>query len=294
MGSPAGKLGRHEVRRAITSGDCADMASFIMRLSSVDRAARVAAGAGPTDRPARGAGRHLQGVHGSGASVQIRLRLPRTMRGREVNEMGAPPAGVRIPVNRPCVPRNSISSPRYSPMLNSFPWGWVTLFGNFGALVQGRLDGPQLGPNWARIGPEMGPSGARIGHMPWNWRQVGGVVMHRRRPGMGPGRGSQGHAPGGGVGRRASSGASSSGAVSPIAPHVAIPSPGDVVAWSAAVRVDVPEYAGEQLREAAHRMRCTMVSLILRLMSAHRDQDGQPLFYIRPCDLVSDRRKTRS
>ena len=80
---------------------------------------------------------------------------------------------------------------------------------------------------------------------------------------------------------------------SPVAPHVAIPPEGTEVPWSAALRADIPEYVAEQLREAAHQERCTLVAVLLRLMADHRDGDDERVFCIRPQDLVADRRKVR-
>jgi len=78
---------------------------------------------------------------------------------------------------------------------------------------------------------------------------------------------------------------------SPIAPDVPIPRDGESVMWSAHLRADIPEYVSEQLREAAHRQRCSVVSLLLRLMEAHRTREGERLFFVREEDLVSDRRR---
>jgi hypothetical protein len=77
-----------------------------------------------------------------------------------------------------------------------------------------------------------------------------------------------------------------------IAPNVAIPRPGQRVSWTSHLRIDIPLYVFEQFREAAHRKRCTQVSLLLWLMAEHRDPEGHPLFFVRPEDLVADRRKS--
>jgi hypothetical protein len=74
-------------------------------------------------------------------------------------------------------------------------------------------------------------------------------------------------------------------------PAFAIPAPGENVAWTGRLRADLPDYVAEQFRDVAHRQRCTQVSLLLQLMAAHRDRDGQSLFHIRPEDFVPDRRK---
>ncbi len=80
----------------------------------------------------------------------------------------------------------------------------------------------------------------------------------------------------------------------PIAPGIPIPTPGELIAWRAALRVDLPDYVGEQIREACHRMRCTQVALVLRLLRQFRDVRGRPVFCIRDEDLVPDRRKRRT
>lgn len=79
--------------------------------------------------------------------------------------------------------------------------------------------------------------------------------------------------------------------VSPIAPHLEMPGRGEEIAWTSFLRADLPLYVMEQLREAAHRRRCTIVSLLLRMMAGHCDAEGRPLFYVRPEDLVPDRRR---
>jgi hypothetical protein len=68
--------------------------------------------------------------------------------------------------------------------------------------------------------------------------------------------------------------------------------PGDSVPWTSHLRADVPGYIMEQLREAAYRMRCTVVALILRALAAYVDADGNAVFCIRDEDLVADRRKS--
>jgi hypothetical protein len=78
---------------------------------------------------------------------------------------------------------------------------------------------------------------------------------------------------------------------SQIPPDVEIPGPGEEVAWSGHLRADLPEYVLDQLRDVAHRQRCTLVSLLLKMMASHRDAGGRNLFRIRPEDLVADRRK---
>lgn len=85
------------------------------------------------------------------------------------------------------------------------------------------------------------------------------------------------------------------GAASPVAPYlvILIPRPGEEIPWTSALRADVPLYVMEQLHEASHQQRCTIVSLLLQLMAKHRDPDGRPLFYIRTEDLVPDRRRAR-
>ena len=80
----------------------------------------------------------------------------------------------------------------------------------------------------------------------------------------------------------------------PIAQGIPIPPPGEPIAWSAALRVDLPDYVGEQIREACHRMRCTQVALVLRLLRQFRDVRGRPVFCIRDEDLVPDRRRRRT
>ena len=72
---------------------------------------------------------------------------------------------------------------------------------------------------------------------------------------------------------------------------VAMPEPGVVVEWSAHLRADVPEYVAAQVREVAHRQRCTVVAVLLRALAAQRDGAGRKVFSIRPEDLVADRRR---
>lgn len=79
---------------------------------------------------------------------------------------------------------------------------------------------------------------------------------------------------------------------SPIAPDIRVPGDGDPVEWSARVRADVPEYVGEQLDEAVHRMRCTKTALIMRMIADYR-VSGRQVFFVRPEDLVADRRTQR-
>jgi hypothetical protein len=74
---------------------------------------------------------------------------------------------------------------------------------------------------------------------------------------------------------------------------VEIPGTGEQVVWSGRIRADLPQYVFDQLHEAAHRQRRTQVSMLLQLMADHRDADGNQIFFIRPEDLVSDRRKPR-
>lgn len=81
--------------------------------------------------------------------------------------------------------------------------------------------------------------------------------------------------------------------VSPIAPDLAIPAPGEVVPWSSGIRADVPHYITEQMREATHRYRITHTALLLHLMAAYRDAAGNPVFVVREEDLVADRRRAR-
>jgi hypothetical protein len=79
----------------------------------------------------------------------------------------------------------------------------------------------------------------------------------------------------------------------PITPGVPIPPAGATVAWTAGLRVDLPDYVGEQIREACHGMRCTQVALVLRLLADFRDARARPVFQILQEDLVADRRKRR-
>lgn len=81
------------------------------------------------------------------------------------------------------------------------------------------------------------------------------------------------------------------GARSPVAPDLNIPAVGEAVPWKSALRAEVPVYITEQLRALAYSHHCTVVSLLLRLMADHRDEDGWPAFHVRPEDLVADRRK---
>ncbi len=81
--------------------------------------------------------------------------------------------------------------------------------------------------------------------------------------------------------------------ISPIAPDLTIPAPGEVVPWSSGIRADVPHYVTEQLREATHRYRCTLTALLLHLMAAYHDAAGAPVFVVREEDLVADRRRAR-
>lgn len=74
-------------------------------------------------------------------------------------------------------------------------------------------------------------------------------------------------------------------------PDMPVPPPGEIVPWIVAFRADLPAYVVEQIREAAHRMRCTRVALLLRLLAAFRDPAGRPVFHIRTEDLVDDRRR---
>lgn len=77
----------------------------------------------------------------------------------------------------------------------------------------------------------------------------------------------------------------------PVAPEIPVPASGEPVRWTAGLRVDLPEYVGEQVRETCYRMRCTQVALVLQLMAAFRDGRGRAVFSIRAEDLVPDRRK---
>ncbi len=75
------------------------------------------------------------------------------------------------------------------------------------------------------------------------------------------------------------------------ASEVRLPTAGEEVLWNTNFRATVPEYIGDQLREAAHRMACTQVALLLYIMAEHLDPSGRPAFFIRDIDLVADRRK---
>lgn len=80
---------------------------------------------------------------------------------------------------------------------------------------------------------------------------------------------------------------------SPIAPALSIPAPREAVAWSAAIRADIPVYVGEQLREATHQYRCTLTALLLRMIAEYRDPSGNRVFAVREEDLAADRRRIR-
>ncbi|WP_372623856.1 hypothetical protein [Falsiroseomonas sp.] len=80
---------------------------------------------------------------------------------------------------------------------------------------------------------------------------------------------------------------------SPISPDIPIPAAGEPVPWATHLRAEIPAYVADQLREAAHRRRCTIVSLLLQLIAAHRDPDGRAVFHVRAEDLVRDRRRAR-
>jgi hypothetical protein len=54
---------------------------------------------------------------------------------------------------------------------------------------------------------------------------------------------------------------------------------------------DLPAYAADQLREVAHRQKCTQPALLMKMMASHRDAEGRNIFHIRPEDLVADRLK---
>lgn len=79
--------------------------------------------------------------------------------------------------------------------------------------------------------------------------------------------------------------------ISPLALDLPVPAPGEVVPWVVAFRADLPGYVVEQVREVAHRLRCTRVALLLRLLAEFRDEAGRPVFRIRTEDLVPDRRR---
>ena len=78
---------------------------------------------------------------------------------------------------------------------------------------------------------------------------------------------------------------------SPVAPHIEMPLEGEEVEWDAHLRCDFPAYVYEQIVELAHRERRTLVSALLKVLAEHVDQDGRPQFFVRPEDLVPDRRK---
>lgn len=80
---------------------------------------------------------------------------------------------------------------------------------------------------------------------------------------------------------------------SPIAPHAAMPLPGEDADWSGSLRLNFPVYALEQLQEFCHRHKCTQHAAVLMMMKQYADESGNPYFFIRPEDLRPDRRRKR-
>ena len=79
----------------------------------------------------------------------------------------------------------------------------------------------------------------------------------------------------------------------PSALGVTIPAPGEQVLWKGNIRAEVPQYIFDQVHAAAFHWKCTQISVLLRVLSEHRDIHGKRVFYIRPEDIMADRRKTR-
>lgn len=76
-----------------------------------------------------------------------------------------------------------------------------------------------------------------------------------------------------------------------IAPHEVMPLPGQHVEWDQNFRAEIPRYVNEQLREYMHRHRLTSISLLMRLIQQFKGEDREAPFYVRPEDMVGDRRK---
>lgn len=77
-------------------------------------------------------------------------------------------------------------------------------------------------------------------------------------------------------------------------PDIELPLDGEVIPWDANVRMDLPRYIQEQVKEVCHRGRHTMPYLFLKLLADVKDDKGDPLFYVREEDLAKkDRRYTK-
>ena len=74
-------------------------------------------------------------------------------------------------------------------------------------------------------------------------------------------------------------------------PNIAVPRPGEVVPRNGNLRAEVPQYIIAQLRVEAFRTESTQVAVILRGLHSLKDDDGKQVFFIRPEDLVEDRRR---
>jgi hypothetical protein len=79
--------------------------------------------------------------------------------------------------------------------------------------------------------------------------------------------------------------------VCPINREIEMPLEGQVVDWGGNLRADFPVYAMDQLNEFCHKNRCTVASALLQFMASFKDPEERPYFYIRPEDMVPDRRK---
>lgn len=55
------------------------------------------------------------------------------------------------------------------------------------------------------------------------------------------------------------------------------------------VCVTLPGYLAEQLREVVHRRRTRTAHFLLHILHRHRDEDGKPVFTLRPEEITRSR-----
>ena len=80
---------------------------------------------------------------------------------------------------------------------------------------------------------------------------------------------------------------------SPILPDHEMPLEGETVNWGGLLRMDLPDYIHAQLREWSYRNNRTTTSAIMSMIADYRDKNGNKVFYVRPEDVVPDRRKLK-
>ena len=81
--------------------------------------------------------------------------------------------------------------------------------------------------------------------------------------------------------------------LSELTSRVRIPDEDEDEPWDGKLRLEIPAYVQRQMDALIYFSGYTRVSVVLNALALILDDQGRPVFRIRRCDLVPDRRKIR-